>query len=170
MKMDLSDKFAVRNREKTHLYSMMNRYFPKKATVLLVFLFSLSVFTPAQAFEGDAANGKKLYKQNCAACHKLDKKAIGPALGGVTERRTEEWLIAWIRNNAELRASGDADAIAIFEEYNGSIMTAFPSLSDQDIYDILQYTIEGDKPAVPVPDGDGTELLCKCNNRTTSCP
>jgi mono/diheme cytochrome c family protein len=156
MKMDLSDKFAVRNREKTHLYSMMNRYFPKKATVLLVFLFSLSVFTPAQAFEGDAANGKKLYKQNCAACHKLDKKAIGPALGGVTERRTEEWLIAWIRNNAELRASGDADAIAIFEEYNGSIMTAFPSLSDQDIYDILQYTIEGDKPAVPVPDGDGT--------------
>lgn len=153
--MDLCDKFADQICEKTQLYSMRNHYFPKKALSLLVFLFSLTVFASAQTFEGDAANGKKLFKQNCAACHKLDKKAIGPALGGVTERRTEEWLLAWIRNNAELRASGDADAIAIFEEYNGSIMTAFPSLSDQDIYDILQYTIEGDKPAVPAPGAGG---------------
>ncbi len=155
--MALYAKFADQIREKTHLQSMMNRYLPKKALVVLVFLFSLTSLSPVHAFEGDAANGKKLFKQNCAACHKLDKKAIGPALGGVTERRTEEWLLKWIRNNAELRASGDADAIAIFEEYNGSIMTAFPSLSDQDIYDILQYTIEGDKPVVPGP-GTGGEV------------
>ncbi|MGA0303022.1 MAG: c-type cytochrome [Schleiferiaceae bacterium] len=117
------------------------------------------------AFEGDASNGKKLFKSNCASCHKLDKKLVGPALTGVTDKYSEEWLLAWIRNNAELRASGDADAIAIFEEYNGSVMSAFPALSDQDIFDILQYTIEGDKKAVPVG-GDlaGTTVVVEGKN------
>lgn len=103
----------------------------------------------AQEIVGDAVNGKSIFKTNCAACHKLDKKMIGPALSGVTERRSKEWLAKWIRNNQELRESGDADAIAIFDEYNGYVMTAFPGLSDQDIDDILAYTIEGDgKPIV----------------------
>jgi cytochrome c551/c552 len=108
---------------------------------VFIFLFSASTL---HAFEGDAKNGKKLFKSNCASCHKLDKKLVGPALTGVTDKYSEEWLTKWIRNNAELRASGDEDAIAIFEEYNGSVMSAFPMLSDQDIFDILQYTIEGD--------------------------
>jgi hypothetical protein len=57
--------------------------------------------------------------------------------------------LRWIRNNAELRASGDADAKAIFEEYNGSVMTAFPALSDDDIKSILAYT--DSKPVAAVP-------------------
>jgi mono/diheme cytochrome c family protein len=118
------------------------------STLLAAFLFLFSV-TTVSAFEGDASNGKKLFKSNCASCHKLDKKLVGPALTGVTDKYSEEWLLSWIRNNAELRASGDEDAIAIFEEYNGSVMSAFPALSDQDIFDILQYTIEGDKKVIP---------------------
>ena len=122
--------------------------FRKLSTLLAVFIFLFSAST-LQAFEGDAKNGKKLFKSNCASCHKLDKKLVGPALTGVTDKYSEEWLTKWIRNNAELRASGDEDAIAIFEEYNGSVMSAFPMLSDQDIFDILQYTIEGDvKPVI----------------------
>ena len=89
-------------------------------------------------------NNSSFFKSLCASCHKLDKKLIGPALGGVEGRRENEWLKAWIKNNAELRASGDADAIAIFEEYNGSVMSAFPQLSDQQIDDILYYTTVGD--------------------------
>lgn len=100
----------------------------------------------AQEIEGDPANGKSIFNSQCAACHKLDKKVVGPALGDVTQRRSTEWLVAWIKNNQELRESGDADAIAIFEEYNGSVMPAFPQLSDQDVMDILKYTIEGSKP------------------------
>ena len=123
--------------------------FRKLSALLAVFIFLFSAST-LQAFEGDAKNGKKLFKSNCASCHKLDKKLVGPALAGVTDKYSEEWLTKWIRNNAELRASGDEDAIAIFEEYNGSVMSAFPTLSDQDIFDILQYTIEGDVKQVPV--------------------
>ncbi len=128
--------------------------FRKLSTLLAVFIFLFSAST-LQAFEGDAKNGKKLFKSNCASCHKLDKKLVGPALTGVTDKYSEEWLTKWIRNNAELRASGDEDAIAIFEEYNGSVMSAFPTLSDQDIFDILQYTIEGDVKQV-LPGGDLT--------------
>jgi len=47
-----------------------------------------------------------------------------------------------------LRASGDRDAIAIFNEYNGSVMSAFPQLSDTQIDDILYYTEVGDPKLV----------------------
>lgn len=95
--------------------------------------------------------GRKLYNNLCASCHKLDRKLIGPALAGVTERRENDWLKAWIKNNAALRASGDRDAIAIFNEYNGSVMSAFPQLSDTQIDDILYYTEVGDPKPVLAP-------------------
>lgn len=131
---------------------IMKTSFNRLNVLLLVAMMlwsSLSLFAQdgAANLPGDPELGKKLFNAQCAACHKLDKKLVGPAMAGVTERRSQEWLIKWIRNNAELRASGDKDAIAIYEEYNKSAMPAFPLLSDQDILNILAYTIVGDKPA-----------------------
>ena len=120
----------------------------------------------AQEIQGDAANGKSLFNSQCAACHKVDKKVVGPALGDVTQRRDLEWLTAWIKNNQELRESGDADAIAIFEEYNGSVMPAFPALSDQDVMDILVYTIEGSKPKEPTETGGETVVAAQEDDYT----
>jgi mono/diheme cytochrome c family protein len=118
-------------------------------TVILLFTSSISSFSQ-EMDEARQKEGKSLFKSLCASCHKLDKKLIGPALGGVESRRENDWLIAWIKNNAEFRASGNADAIAIYEEYNGSNMSAFPQLSDQNINDILYYTTVGEisKPDV----------------------
>ncbi len=116
----------------------------KKLLTGLSFLFIFSISLSAQ--EGDATNGKKLFNANCAACHKLDKKVIGPALKGISEKRENAWLQSWIKDNNALRASGDQDAIDLFEEYNGMPMMAYPQLSEQDINDILAYT--DDKPAV----------------------
>ena len=116
-----------------------------------VFLFVVSLSFSAHSQDVDAARqkeGKKLFKSLCASCHKLDKKLVGPALAGVEERRTNEWLKAWIKNNAELRASGDKEANAIFEEFNGSNMTAFPQLTDKNIDDILYYTTVGEPAKV----------------------
>src|SRR6056300_530931 len=117
------------------LHNRLSRVLLKSFSIILFFAFSLSSFSQ-DVDEARQKEGRKLFKQLCASCHKLDKKLIGPALGGVEERRENEWLIAWIKNNAELRATGDRDAIAIFEEYNGSVMSAFPQLSDQQINDI----------------------------------
>ncbi|MEY2998679.1 MAG: hypothetical protein RLZZ02_488, partial [Bacteroidota bacterium] len=156
------------NRSKTPIRM---RFFATNALRALTIALMVSALASPLHAEVDAELGKKLFKANCASCHKLDKKLVGPALGGVTERRSEAWLLAWIRNNAALRASGDADAIAIFEEYGGSVMTAFENLSDDDIQSILAYTnmpaaapAPGGKDLVPapisdVPAEDNTTLL-----------
>ena len=137
---------------------MKSVYLHKRLTVLLksftfLLLFSLSFSAMAQEALDVARQkeGRKLYNNLCASCHKLDRKLIGPALAGVTERRENDWLKAWIKNNAALRASGDRDAIAIFNEYNGSVMSAFPQLSDSQIDDILYYTDVGDPKPVVAP-------------------
>lgn len=130
-------------------HSRLTKTLVRSLAFFLVFLVSFSAFSQ-DIDEARQKEGKKLFKSLCASCHKLDKKLVGPALAGVEEKRTNEWLKAWIKNNAELRASGDKDAIAIFEEYNGSNMTAFPQLTDQNVDDILYYTTVGEieKPAV----------------------
>ena len=102
----------------------------------LILLFTFFFFNShSQSVE----EGEKLYKSNCTACHQIDSKLIGPALRGVNDKYSQEWLIKWIKNSAELIASGDADAIAIYEEYNKSPMNAFPYFSDEDVVNILAY-------------------------------
>ena len=108
----------------------------------------------ADASGGDVVKGKQLFNQNCAACHALNRKMTGPALANVETRLAEdegldkEWLYAWIRNSAGMISSGDAYAVKIYNEYNQAAMTAFPTLSDADIEDILAYTAA--PPPAPV--------------------
>ena len=47
----------------------------------------------------DIKDGEKLYNANCTACHQIDKKLIGPALRGVNEKYSQEWLIKWIKTH-----------------------------------------------------------------------
>ncbi|MAO02239.1 MAG: cytochrome C [Flavobacteriales bacterium] len=102
--------------------------------VLSVFYFA-SIFLYADNVE----NGEKIYKQNCTACHLMTKaRLVGPGLEGVTEKYEKEWLIKWIRNSQALIASGDERAIAIFEEYDKSVMTSF-DFSDEEFSDLLAY-------------------------------
>ena len=84
--------------------------------------------------------GKKLFNANCAACHKLNKRAVGPALRGVSEKYDRQWLYSWIKNSTAMVKSGDPQAVAVYEEYNGSVMTSFPQLTNTDIDNILAYT------------------------------
>lgn len=91
---------------------------------------------------GDGTNGKALFNSTCAACHKLDGNSIGPPLRGISERRDNDWLHAWIKNSTALIASGDETAIEIYEEYNKVAMPPNPQLSEQDIEDILAYVDE----------------------------
>jgi len=115
-------------------HSPLSRLVNSSLAFLLLFSLSLS------AQQADVANGEKLFKANCAACHKLDKKLIGPALKGITDKREQDWLIAWIKDSPGMIKSGDKLAIQVFEENNKLPMTANPHLSDQDIVDILEYT------------------------------
>ncbi|MFC5047293.1 c-type cytochrome [Aquimarina hainanensis] len=117
--------------------------------------------TTQEASGGDVAKGEELFKSLCAACHKRYKKMTGPALFGVTDKHSTEWLYSWIKNSSALIASGDAAAIAVFEEYNKTPMNSFPQLSNKDIDDILAYVMvpKADPPktaGVAPVDGGGS--------------
>ena len=100
------------------------------------FLFGSNCFSQ----DDNIKKGKALFNTNCAACHKINKRAVGPALKGVSDKYEKEWLYTWIKNSTAMVKSGDARAVAIYEEYNGSVMTSFPQLSNEDIDNILAYT------------------------------
>lgn len=128
------------------------------STIFSALLFAL-IITPSLAQDaeasGDLVAGKQLFNQNCAACHALNRKMTGPALANVEQRLYEdeglgkEWLYAWIKNPAGMISAGDDYANRIYNEYNKAAMTAFPTLSNADIDNILAYTA-APPPAVPV--------------------
>lgn len=94
------------------------------------------------------ADGKKIFMERCAACHSTSsQKLTGPGLAGINQKRSKEWLLKWIRNSQELVTAGDADAVAIFEEFNKIPMIPFLDLSDAQIESILAYVDEANKPA-----------------------
>ncbi len=116
------------------LYSMRKILF-----FIFIFSFFLIEKGKLKADKGDVENGMELFKKNCTACHSIDleKKMIGPALHGVTEKRNRKWLHQWIKNNKSLRESGDKDALEIYKEYGNIEMNSFPQLSEKQIDDIL---------------------------------
>ena len=114
-----------------------------------------AVAAPA-ASGGDPVKGKDLFNSNCAACHKLDAKMTGPALRGISSRLTNEWLYKWIHNSQDMIKSGDAEAVRVSKEYNGSVMTAFPQLTTGDIDNIIAYTSEPKAEAVVPPPGSAS--------------
>ena len=119
----------------------------------LALMLSFSLTSNAQT--ADPVKGKELFNSNCAACHKLDAKATGPALRGVANKYDMAWIYKWVQNSSELIKSGDAAAVKVFEENNKSVMTAFPQLSTGDIDNIIAYTSEP-KAEVKIADGGST--------------
>lgn len=115
----------------------------KPVSVALVLLFAVSSLQ-AQ----DPKAGETIFKANCSSCHKVFGKFLGPELAGVSERHDEAWLLKWIHNAPAMIASGDPAALELDAQYPNAAMSAFPTLSDDDILNILSYIkSEEDKKA-----------------------
>ncbi len=113
----------------------------------ILFILLLSTQVMAQDYD----KGKQLFKNNCASCHNMEKKVVGPALKNVVKNQGEDWTKAWIKNNNKLRASGDKHANQIFKEYNGMAMPAYEHLGDEAIVDLTAYLAQyNDKKAEAV--------------------
>lgn len=110
----------------------------------ILFILLLSTQVMAQDYD----KGKQLFKNNCASCHNMEKKVVGPALKNVVKNQGEDWTKSWIKNNNKLRASGDKHANQIFKEYNGMAMPAYEHLGDEAIVDLTAYLAQyNDKKA-----------------------
>lgn len=111
------------------------------------FLRMTVVLMGLTALPAGAQDGATLFKQNCAACHMLGKRLVGPDLIGVNDRRDREWLHKFIKGSQAMIKSGDPVAVALFKENNGLIMTD-AAISDGEIDLVLDYIASQGGPAV----------------------
>ncbi len=84
-----------------------------------------------------AASGETSFKQKCMACHMPDRKLIGPAMQGVFERRSPEWVMNMLLNPTEMLKQ-DPIAKALLQEYN-NVMMLNQNLTQDEARAITEY-------------------------------
>src|SRR5437763_14651730 len=82
--------------------------------------------------------GKTLFTSRCAACHNTNKLIVGPALAGIDNRRSIDWIIKFVQSSQTLVKSGDKDAAALFTKFN-IVMPDHQDLKAEDVKDIVDY-------------------------------
>ena len=83
-----------------------------------------------------ANQGQELFEMKCSACHKINDRYIGPALMGVTMRRTPEWIMNMILDPIGM-VQNDPAAKKLLAEYGAPM--ANQSLAQKDARAILEY-------------------------------
>lgn len=111
---------------------------PCKPTIQKLTLLVLTLVV--SAIHVSAQDGKQLFTSNCASCHNPHKEGTGPALAGLQERH--KWsdikeLTAWVNNPAGYMAK-DEYTKGLLAKYK-SMMTAFPSLKEEQVQAIVDY-------------------------------
>lgn len=84
-----------------------------------------------------AETGKAKFNAICTACHQAEQRMIGPALKGVYERRSPEWVMNMIINPDKMLKE-DPIAQALLKEYNNAIMLN-QNLSEEDARAVAEY-------------------------------
>jgi cytochrome c2 len=84
-------------------------------------------------------DGKVIFASRCASCHNVNKTLVGPALAGVSERRSEDWIIHFVRSSQKVIKGGDKTALALYEKFNKVAMPDHADLSPDNIKGILAY-------------------------------
>ncbi len=84
-----------------------------------------------------ASQGEAKFNVICVACHMADQRMIGPAMKGVYERRSPEWVMNMILNPDGMLKE-DPIAKALLKEYNNAIMLN-QNLSQQEARAIAEY-------------------------------
>jgi mono/diheme cytochrome c family protein len=95
-----------------------------------------SIDLPETIDDALAATGKEVFEAKCTACHKVDKRFVGPALAGITERREPEWIMNMILDPERMVKENEA-AKALLAEYLSPM--ANQSLTEDEARSILEY-------------------------------
>jgi mono/diheme cytochrome c family protein len=83
-----------------------------------------------------AAKGHEIFKANCTACHKIKKRYIGPALKGVTQRQSPEWIMNMILN-PEVMIVKNETAKELLKKFNAPM--ANQHLNQEQARAVLEY-------------------------------
>ncbi len=96
-----------------------------------------SLNIPSKIDKTMVSHGADVFKKLCAACHRTDKKFIGPSPKKILERRTPEWVMNMILNPNEM-VQKDPLAKALLIEFNGSPMMN-QNITTEDARALLEY-------------------------------
>jgi len=97
----------------------------------------ISSLTLGEIDQALVAEGETIFKAKCTACHKISKKFVGPALKGITQRRSPEWIMNMTLNPEEMIAN-DPIAKQLLIEANGAPM-ANQNITEEEARALLEY-------------------------------
>lgn len=116
------------------------------------FLLVSSLFTTLLAIAAPPAEeGKAIFLSRCASCHNVNKLIVGPALAGIDQRRSMDWIVKFVQSSQSVIQSGDKDAVALFAQFNNIPMPDHKDLSAQQVANIVEFVkgeakpVEGEK-------------------------
>ncbi len=84
-----------------------------------------------------ANSGEKLFNQLCTSCHIINEDYIGPAMSGILDRRSPEWIMNMILNPIQMLEE-DPIAVELLEKYNFEYMYN-QNLLEEEAREILEY-------------------------------
>lgn len=89
-----------------------------------------------------ADKGRQVFETKCSACHKLDERYVGPALGEVLKRRTPEYAMNMMLNPAEMTQKHPT-AKGVFAEF--MVQMPFQNVTVDESRAILEFLRKSQK-------------------------
>jgi glucose/arabinose dehydrogenase/cytochrome c551/c552 len=83
--------------------------------------------------------GELSFNKNCSGCHNFKHDGIGPQLSSITKKFPKDWLLRFIKNSSGVIASGDTQAVQLFNHYNKAVMPSFDGLSANELNSLLAF-------------------------------
>jgi mono/diheme cytochrome c family protein len=85
-----------------------------------------------------AEEGKSIFVARCAACHNVNKVLVGPALAGVDQRRSIDWIVKFVHSPQTIIKSGDPYAVALLDKFKVQ-MPDQPDLTPDKIKSVVEF-------------------------------
>ena len=95
-----------------------------------------SLDLPAEIDQAMADAGQVVYEAKCTACHKIEKKFIGPSPKGIMERRTGAWVMNMILD-PEGMVTNDPIARQLLMKFSAPM--ANQSLTEEEARSVVEY-------------------------------
>ncbi|MFI5154216.1 MAG: c-type cytochrome [Chitinophagales bacterium] len=111
-----------------------------KTRLVIILVCAISFSSSLQANSPSSIDeGKSIFIARCAACHNVNVKLIGPALAGVDQRRSMEWIISFVHSSQSMVKNNDQAALALFTEFNKIPMPDHPDIKSDQVRSIIDF-------------------------------
>ncbi len=86
------------------------------------------------------SKGSYLFRTRCESCHTIGggETRLGPDLVDVSERRSRDWLVRWIKEPDKMIQEGDREALELFARYQEIAMPNL-RLEDEQVDALIEY-------------------------------